>query len=262
MTVIALQDIVCVTPQRISTTWDELDWAYGSKGSGWGFPGSAISLWAGSPGVGKTRLIVELAKRMDQSGKTVLIFQGEVSPQQFKSEKMMDYVPISGIWISSDVAIDEQMKIIQELKPDLVITDSVQQVDEYQGGRGAKLLVNKMKKAISYGGHVIFISQLTAEGKTAGGNKLPHFVDILCSVDNYITKSIFKIEIMKNRCGVNGRWVIFEHHNEGVICASEGGKALRWRDVDWIETHVPPAPFAVPPAPQRPWWKMLFSIFL
>ena len=218
MNVQALQDIASEHLSRFGSAWDELDWALGRKND-YGIPRGKISLWAGSPGIGKTRIIVQLMKSLDVNGLKCLLFQGEQSPASFKDEKMKGYVPYTGIWISEETAIDEQIKIkiIEQLKPDLVITDSVQQVEEYEGGRGAKMIVSKLHKALEYGGHVIFISQLTQAGKTAGGNKLPHFVDVECKITKAtaLSDSLILLTVGKNRCGKSGGMVVFAHRDWG-----------------------------------------------
>jgi predicted ATP-dependent serine protease len=245
MNVYELQQIKAERVDRLSSTWAELDWAYGHRGS-WGLPKGKISLWAGESGIGKTRLVVELAKRLDQAGHTSLIFQGEVSPEQFAGEKMQGYTPKTHIWVSPAVAIDEQIQLIKELKPDVIVTDSVQQVEEYNNGRGAKDIVRRIREAIAYGGHVIFLSQMTVGGEPRGGTVLSHEVDITGSLHHWsaLTPSIFMLIIRKNRFGKTKGEVVFGHWEWGVECQSE----YRLKDDDWMADHPDDHSTWVPPA--------------
>lgn len=226
MQVFDLSEISAETMGRMTSTWEEMDWAYGRKGE-YGLPLGSISLWAGEPGIGKTRLLVEMMKRLDslvEPPKSSMIFQGEISPGRFKGEKIRDFTPRGNIWVSTEVAIDEQVAAIAHFKPDLVITDSVQQIEEYRGGRGAKEIVRKIRDVIERTGtHVIFISQLTQRGLAKGGTNLPHEVDVEC----YLTKAseytpgLFVFNVEKNRFGKTGGEVVFSHQDWGVECQSQ-----------------------------------------
>jgi predicted ATP-dependent serine protease len=127
------------------------------------------------------------------------------------------------------------MRIIQELKPSLVVTDSVQQIEEYNGGRGAKNIVRKARTALSYGGHLIFISQLTVGKTPRGGTALPHEVDIVCTLERWdpVAPPIFVMTVGKNRFGTTGRQVLFAHKEDGVECQSQ----MRLADTDWAMSH-------------------------
>lgn len=234
MNVYSLAEIASQTITRFSSGWDEMDWAYGRR-SDYGLPRGAISLWAGARGIGKTRLLTQLMIELDKQGLSSLIFQGEVSPSQFKGEKMRGYVPKGSIWVSPAVSVDAQCEIIQRLRPDLVIIDSVQQVEEYNGGRGGKQLVRKLRSALAYGGHLILVSHLTQGGQTKGGTELPHEVDIEChlsSWDSHVPQN-FKLVVGKNRYGKSGGEVVFQHRDEGVVVWSES----RYDDRDWVSSR-------------------------
>jgi DNA repair protein RadA/Sms len=232
--------------QRITTTFKELDWQLGSE-TAKGLPKGKITVVAGARGVGKTRWAVELTKSMNQMGYTVLMFQGEVSEDQFVAEKMHDYLSPT-FFVSSATALDEQLKIVEEVKPDLVIVDSVNTIDEYRGGFGAKHIVQGdlidgvwhrgYREVIEkIGSHVIFISHLNAKGEFKGRTELPHYVDVeiyLYHYDKELTPAFFVVEVEKNRYGESGRKSIWCHQDWGVECQST--------------YSMPPAPrIALPP---------------
>jgi len=217
---------------RFSTTWDEMDWAYGKKGQ-WGAPHARISLWSGEHGVGKTRLLTDWMKRLNKQGMTSMISQGEVSRGQFIGEKL-GAGKYDNIWVSDDMAIDDLISAIQKVSPVVCITDSVQQIEEYQGGRGAKKIVRKLRDVLEgTGTHVVFISQLTADGKSKGGTELPHEVDVEVRLSLFaptFAPSMFAMVFGKNRYGIRGKSVVCCHKDWGVDVQSQH----RLSDPDWV----------------------------
>jgi predicted ATP-dependent serine protease len=231
MNAVALSNIKVKKVHRFGSTWPEMDWVCGVP-SGWGIPYGTISAWSGPPGVGKTRLAVQIIKQLDKvsPGFKSLIFQGELSTDRFAGEKMGGYQS-SRIFLSSAVNIDEQIEIIKQVRPNLVVTDSVQQVEEYEGGRGAKTIVRRLREVIEeVGCHVIFLSQVTLQGHTKGGTQLPHEVDIV--VEMAKEQDIVKFNVIKNRFGKSGEWIGFRHQDWGVECVSH----FRLYDKNWCHS--------------------------
>lgn len=251
MTVFALNSLKSEVVTRFSSGADELDWVYGHPGN-YGIPCGRISLWAGQHGVGKTRLLVQLMKQWDRMGLSSLIFQGEVSKEQFAGEKFSEWKS-DRIFISDDRKIDDQIAVIASVKPDIVITDSVQQVEEYDGGRGSREIVRKIRDVIGpIGAHLIFISHLNKAGTSSGTTELPHEIDIeaylqrvkinfdkiktmeqLREVWGLDVPGVFSMELSKNRYGSSGKKIYFKHTNTGVECISQH----RLRDPAWMREH-------------------------
>lgn len=73
--------------QRATTGIDHLDWLWGyTKADGvytWGIPRSKITLFSGKSGVGKSRVLITLAKSLVSMGRKVLYFQSEVNLEDF-----------------------------------------------------------------------------------------------------------------------------------------------------------------------------------
>jgi predicted ATP-dependent serine protease len=235
MEVYKLSDVAPEILSRVSTTDAELDWAFGRKNN-WGLVRGKISLWSGERGVGKTRLLSQLMKAWDAAAMSSMIFQGEVSPGQFAAEKMNGYKS-DRIFISPSTSIDDQIDAIRTYAPSWVITDSVQQVEEYKGGRGAKEIVRKLREVLEVTGtHVIFISQLTTTGKTKGGTELPHEVDVECYLRKWapsVSPHLVELKVSKNRYGEAGKEVVFCHKDWGVETQSQN----RLKDQDWNSGH-------------------------
>jgi predicted ATP-dependent serine protease len=253
-----LDQIVPETTGRMPSTFDELDWAYGKKGD-WGIPRGRISVWAGQQGVGKTRLLTQMMKGWDGIGLTSLICQGEVSAGQFAAEKMGGYKS-NRIWVTPEMDILSQIEALERVKPAVMITDSVQQVEQYKNGRGAKDIVRQIRQVISgTGTHVIFISQMTTEGKTKGGTTLPHECDIEAKLVRWspdFAPDIFMLTVEKNRYGSFGRQVAFCHKDWGVECQSKN----RLKDNDWRKEHGMASGGVVSHSGERSWIRRLLGV--
>lgn len=235
-----LYKATAVTPERITrldALQPEVNWAFGKRGS-WGLARGRIILITGERGCGKTRFLTELVHGWDQIGLTTMFCQGEVSVGQFVAEKFEKGIP-SHCFLSDDMSIDDQISHIAATSPAVCITDSVQQIEEYKNGRGAKECVRKIRSVIGHTGTVmILISQMTTTGTARGGSELPHEVD----TESYMKKwapttapNLFCLEIAKNRYGPSGKEVVMCHRNTGVEFQSQN----RLRDPDWVKDMVP-----------------------
>lgn len=232
-------DVTPETVTRITSTYDELDWLFG-KSKSWGLPKGRITLITGVRGGGKTRLLTQLIKGWDRLGWKTLMSQGEVSVGQFVAEKFEGYVP-PNCYLCDGMGIEDQIDALATVSPAVAITDSVQQIEEFKGGKGAKDIIRKIRSVISHTGtHLILISQVTTTGTARGGSELPHEVDC----ESYLTKwapnqfpNFVSLEIAKNRYGESGKEAIFCHKDEGLICQSQN----RLKDEKWVAEHRSPA---------------------
>lgn len=219
---------------RMSSSFEELDWVYGSDGS-YGLPSGRISLWSGEPGVGKSRLIAEIMKNKSISGVKTLLFQGEVTVGQFAEEKFKDVVGKSHadyIHLSSSNKLKDICREIVEVGPEIVIIDSYQTIRDERvnaksvGQKPIEYVIDNLRKAIGKSGsHLILISQLNKQGESKGSTDLPHLVDVECflkkySPDIFEDGVLFELYVNKNRYGVKGRKAVFAHTSEGVIVES------------------------------------------
>jgi len=220
---------------RLSTGIDELDWLFGRK-QNWGIAKGKMTVIGGENGSGKTRLLTKLMRNWDQMGLRCMMYQGEVTASQFASEKMPGY-KARDIYLCSNMSIFKQIDIIREYKPDIVITDSVQQIEQWNYGRGAKEIVRSLRAVIeSIGTHVFFISHLTATGTLKGGTDLAHEVDVRCFFGRYALETapdLVYMRVDKNRYGQVGNEAIFCHFDHDIECQSTN----RLRDRNWVNDH-------------------------
>jgi DNA repair protein RadA/Sms len=193
-----------------------------------GLPEGFLSLWGGSPGVGKTRTAISLSKSLNRLGHKVLYFNGEADQMDFRMWLGSDvdnslFRVVSGELIRTE---DSVAKIYRE-KPKVVIFDSFQMLSEVaKGNRGAKSALSRFKvlKSDHEAGrpHIIFISQLNKKGELAGSRYIEHMVDFSATVTKLEgRKGCFIFECpRKNRGGETPRHAIFKHGETGIDCLS------------------------------------------
>ena len=249
-----LSDLEAVPIQRLYTCFDELDWIYGYSQFPekliWGFPFMKMSLWSGESGVGKSRLAIELAKRLSKrftnegfEGK-ILYFQTE-SPLEDFASWVNDTTDYSNIYCSGESSIDKMIEIIYEVKPYIVFIDSVNEIDEFENGnkKEARRLIKGeegkpgLKQAIQDNriAQIFILGQLNQDGKTIkGGTSLPHLVDVALDLRNCEDgDDIFTVLVgAKNRHGSKSGHTKMQHTDAGV---NEIGRN-RFNDDFWCKS--------------------------
>lgn len=233
-TVKRFSDIKARPIKRYRSGFVFLDFAYGqSEIDGieeYGLPHGRISIWGGSSGVGKTRLSCEIALSTNAEGYKVLYIQNEVSPSEFKGWVKKAVVNEDRFFISDHDRLDEQLETIKELRPDIVVVDSVNMLQGFSSPRQLRHIMDEYKRQTNeIGCHVIFISHLNKQGEIKGNNDLGYLGDVICSLEHLSEKlpknqaesdpdidKRFMLTVGKNRYGSSGGFVIFEHDEFGV----------------------------------------------
>ncbi len=121
-TPISLNEIKVDLIQRWETNCNEFDKAIG----GGIMPGSLI-LISGDPGIGKSTLMLQIAASLSKE-KKILYISGEESIEQIKNRSERINISSNNIFILNEVCLENIFTIIEELKPDMLIIDSIQTI--------------------------------------------------------------------------------------------------------------------------------------
>jgi predicted ATP-dependent serine protease len=235
----ALRDVPFRKIPRLSTGISELDWIYGGEANNWGLPKGKISLWSGPSGTGKSRSLIKVARNMSSMGHRVMYFQNEVTLNDFRAWVGQGSLPPT-FYGSESTALDEQISDIVQSKADLVIVDSVNQINEFGNGHKAaiKHIYDEYRKLTKKTGvHVIFICQLDKQNMIKGGSELLFLADISMDlgyhmVDKQKVDAHFTISVgSKHRYGKMGDMMttVWMHSTDGAECISRN----RRMDNDW-----------------------------
>jgi hypothetical protein len=242
---------------RLSTGFRSLDLAFGVTTHGniesHGMPCGRIVFASGEAGVGKTRLGIAVTKNVNAHGGKILVFQGEVRPQEFKQWTGNNVVCPTKYFVSDDRDVSAMIGYIRQENPTLVIIDSANMIDDYDKSSEIKGIMDDLKIAVAETGCVcMMIGHLTKDGKMKGNSGVPHLVDVECSIIKVHTgnmhsfdgievaelckknaqtpaqyrqamqkftdliPSMFRYDIGKNRYGPSGGHCVFSHTAEGI----------------------------------------------
>ena len=195
-------------------------------------PGSVILL-AGEPGVGKSTLLLQVAKDMAASGRTVLYVSGEESPQQIKLRSERLGFAGQGVFLLSETDVDAVVNRLEETRPGLAIIDSVQTLycrDAPSGPgsvvqiREAGLRLMRWSKARQV--PVLLAGHVTKDGSVAGPKVLEHMVDVVTYLESQEFGAFRLLRCAKNRFGSTDEVGVFEMTEAGLVEVLDPSKTL------------------------------------
>ena len=202
--------------QRLSTNLEELDRVLG----GGVLPGSLILL-GGEPGIGKSTIVAQIADAIGRNGQ-VIYSSGEESAGQIKVRFDRLDIKAANIKFLSETNAEKIIATIKELKPNLVIIDSIQTI--YSSGiagesgslnqiRGSA--VNFLEAAKTNNIAIILIGHITKDGSLAGPKALEHIVDTVLYLETETNHGYRVLRATKNRFGSINEIGIFEMTAKG-----------------------------------------------
>ena len=203
--------------ERFSSNDSELDLVLG----GGIVPGSLV-LIGGSPGVGKSTLMLKLAGNIN---KKVLYVAGEESPGQIKLRAQRLGIKNKNLFLMPEIVVEN---IIEEIKKgyDLVIIDSIQTIysQEIQSAPGSVSQVREatfelMRIAKENKIPIFIIGHITKEGSIAGPRVLEHMVDTVLYFEGEASRELRILRAFKNRFGSTSEIGIFEMTKQGLVSA-------------------------------------------
>lgn len=202
--------------QRFHTGLDELDRVLG----GGLVPGSFVLL-GGEPGIGKSTLVAQLAGKIAEKN-LVIYVSGEESAGQTKDRFERLKIDYSNLGFLSEINAEKIVATVENLKPSLVIIDSIQtvyssQLDSEAGSLtqiracAVKFLELAKQKNIT----IILIGHITKDGSIAGPKSLEHIVDTVAYLEAETAHDYRILRASKNRFGSVNELGIFEMTSSG-----------------------------------------------
>lgn len=212
---------------RFSTGISELDRVLG----GGAVVGSLV-LVGGAPGIGKSTLLLQMCGSMQQQHK-LLYITGEESQRQLKMRAMRLGVDGDDIYVSAETDINIMLQSIDELKPEIVIIDSIQTVSdpELNSAPGSISQVREctlriMRVCKEKGLTVFVVGHITKEGSIAGPKVLEHMVDCVLYFEGERNTSFRVLRAAKNRFGSTNEIGVFEMADKGLECVENPSEML------------------------------------
>lgn len=182
-------------------------------------PGSLVLL-GGEPGIGKSTLLLQLALNTSD---TVMYVSGEESAQQLRMRAGRIGIQNEECFILPTTDISEIFKRVKEVRPDLLIVDSIQTLysmvlDSAPGSISqirecAGQLLRFAKESDT---PVFLIGHITKDGQIAGPKVLEHMVDTVLQFEGDRHHSYRILRAVKNRFGSASELGIYEMQSTGL----------------------------------------------
>ncbi len=211
--VMLLENVSTVDHTRSVTGIVEFDRVMGG-----GIVPASVTLIGGDPGIGKSTIVMQAGCALALSGLKVLYVSGEESIQQAKIRADRVSKAVKGnFFIVSAIDVGEIAVRIHELKPQVVIIDSIQVMSlaEITSSPGSVSQVRESAAVLTHlakqNGFALFlIGHVTKEGMLAGPRVLEHMVDTVLYFEGERYSTYRILRATKNRFGSTNEIGVFE----------------------------------------------------
>ena len=216
---------------RIDLHDDELNRVLGG-----GLVRGSIVLLGGEPGIGKSTLVLQTILRMPE--KRILYVSGEESTHQLKmrADRIEENVA-DNVIVLSENALEKILMQVDEVKPDLLIVDSIQTIESeaIDSSPGSIVQVRECASALlryakTSSVPVLLIGHINKEGVLAGPKILEHIVDTVLQFEGDQHYMYRILRSIKNRFGSTSELGIYEMQQNGLRPVSNPSELLLTRD--------------------------------
>jgi len=214
-----INEIELSTEIRTSTNISEFDRVLGG-----GLVQGSLVLIAGDPGIGKSTIILQTSGLLCKNKKKVLYVSAEESANQIKLRAQRLSIQADSLYIYPQTNLELIKKEIKELKPDIVVIDSIQAIytQDITSSAGSVSQIREccnflMQLAKNENITVIVIGHVTKDGNIAGPKVLEHMVDTVIYFEGDKYKSYRLLRAIKNRFGNTSEVGIFEMGEKGLM---------------------------------------------
>ena len=216
---VLIEDVDSANFKRIYTGYREFDRLMGG-----GIVSGSLNLLGGEPGIGKSTMLLQLAKRLADQGLTVLYICGEESAEQTSLRAKRLGIKSDKIYLYSETSFSQIRAQIDKIHPDVLIVDSVQIVykSELPSAPGSVTQVREiamecMHLAKGSGITTFLIGHVTKSGDIAGPRVLEHIVDTVLEFEGDRQHGYRLMRSVKNRFGPTDDVALFQMNEKGLV---------------------------------------------
>lgn len=208
---------------RISTQNSELDLVLGG-----GVVEGSLVLIGGSPGIGKSTLLLKIASNFAAQGKKTLYVSGEESASQIKMRAQRLDAVKDGLFLLTEILLENILAEVRKNEYKILVIDSIQTLysEKIASTPGSVSQVREitfelMRLAKNENICVFIIGHITKDGSIAGPRILEHMVDIVLYFEGDSSRELRMLRGFKNRFGSTSEVGIFEMSQNGLISAND-----------------------------------------
>lgn len=217
LTALSIEDISTDDESRYLTGMKELDRVLGG-----GIVAGSLMLLGGDPGIGKSTLLLQICEYLGKDLK-VLYVSGEESAHQIKLRANRLNVYTQNLFIMTEKDIVAISDYISNMKPDIVMIDSIQTmvVSSIQSSAGSVTQIREstnilMNCAKNNNIPIFIVGHVNKDGDLAGPKVLEHMVDAVLYFEGDKQLSYRILRAVKNRFGSTNEIGVFEMSSTGL----------------------------------------------
>ncbi|ALV24172.1 DNA repair and recombination protein [Campylobacter iguaniorum] len=222
----AAKPITDIQIEEISkrTTGDsELDLVLGG-----GLVDGSLVLIGGSPGIGKSTLLLKIGSNLAKNGENVLYVSGEESNSQIKMRADRLNANHKNLYLLTEINLDAILTEVNKNNYKTLIIDSIQTLysSNITSAPGSisqvrEITFELMRLAKSKDISIFIIGHITKEGSIAGPRILEHMVDVVLYFEGDSSRELRILRGFKNRFGSTSEVGIFEMNATGLVSAKD-----------------------------------------
>ncbi len=213
-----LRDVAGSESPRWKTGLAEFDFALG----GGVVPGSMV-LVGGEPGIGKSTLLLQIAARLQHTGRSALYASGEESPLQVRMRADRLDESAGDVELLSETNLEIVLATAEARRPDVLVVDSIQTLftSDLEGAPGnvgqvRECAARLMRFAKASGTTVFVVGHVTKGGGIAGPKTLEHIVDTVLYFEGESSLDHRVLRATKNRFGSVDEIGVFRMTERGL----------------------------------------------
>ncbi|MCL2046380.1 MAG: DNA repair protein RadA [Oscillospiraceae bacterium] len=214
---LGLASLESTEESRLQTGMEEFDRVLG----GGAVVGSLV-LVGGSPGIGKSTLLLQICGLFNKSLKSLYV-SGEESARQIKMRAERLNITGDNVFILAETEISEVLAAAEELEPDVMIIDSIQTLynPELSSSPGSVTQVKDCTMSLlrlskDKGVTIFLVGHVNKEGAIAGPKVLEHMVDCVLYFEGERSMNFRILRAAKNRYGSTNEIGVFEMLDIGL----------------------------------------------
>ncbi len=215
--VVNLTEVELAEAARTSSSLKELDRVLGG-----GLVAGSVVLIGGSPGVGKSTLLLQAMCMLSQH-QNALYVTGEESLQQVALRAQRLALPQEKLKLFSETNIERIISMAQLEKPQVMVIDSIQTIftDTISSAPGAvSQLRESTARLVAFAKQtntaIFLVGHVTKEGAIAGPRVLEHMVDTVLYFEGDRGERFRVLRAVKNRFGAVNELGIFAMSDKGL----------------------------------------------
>ncbi len=207
---------------RTSTGDSELDLVLGG-----GLVDGSLVLIGGSPGIGKSTLLLKVASNLAKNAPTLYV-SGEESASQIKIRADRLGANDENLFLLTEINLASILANLEQNSYKFLVIDSIQTLysDKITAAPGSisqvrEITFELMRLAKEKNISIFIIGHITKEGSIAGPRILEHMVDVVLYFEGDSSKQLRILRGFKNRFGNTSEVGIFEMSESGLKSAKD-----------------------------------------